>query len=165
MNSPLTGKKIVIFDLDGTLATVDARMQLATGGNSTESDYNKIDWSILHDPANIEMDKPNVPVVTMCDYLFEKGYHIYIFSGRSDKTQQATIEWLEKYQIKYHKLVMRPSATKEENFMPDEILKYKMLEQHADRDDILCVYDDRTKVVDMWRSVGLTCFQVAPGDF
>jgi hypothetical protein len=25
--------------------------------------------------------------------------------------------------------------------------------------------DDRQKVVDMWRAEGLTCFQVAPGDF
>ena len=25
--------------------------------------------------------------------------------------------------------------------------------------------DDRNKVVDMWREIGLTCFQVAPGGF
>ena len=30
---------------------------------------------------------------------------------------------------------------------------------------ILCVFDDRTKVVNMWRENGLSCFQVAPGDF
>lgn len=29
----------------------------------------------------------------------------------------------------------------------------------------LYIYDDRQKVVDMWRSKGLTCFQVAPGNF
>jgi len=27
------------------------------------------------------------------------------------------------------------------------------------------VFDDRTSVVDMWRSRGLTAVQVAPGDF
>jgi probable HAF family extracellular repeat protein len=26
-------------------------------------------------------------------------------------------------------------------------------------------FDDRNRVVDMWRSLGLTCLQVAPGDF
>jgi len=158
-------KSTVIFDLDGTLANIDTRMQLATGGNSTESDYRKINWEVLHDPKNIDLDVPKTPVLVMCNMLFDQGYKIYIFSGRSDKTKEATISWLEKWAIPYHKLVMRPSATKEENFMPDEILKYKMLEQHADRDDVLCVFDDRNKVVDMWRSVGLTCFQVAPGDF
>ena len=33
------------------------------------------------------------------------------------------------------------------------------------KDRILCVFDDRTKVVNMWRDNGLSCFQVAPGDF
>jgi hypothetical protein len=32
-------------------------------------------------------------------------------------------------------------------------------------DDIVCVFDDRQKVVDMWRDMGLTCMQVAPGNF
>jgi hypothetical protein len=33
------------------------------------------------------------------------------------------------------------------------------------KDRILCVFDDRQKVVDMWRDNGIDCFQVAPGDF
>jgi len=33
------------------------------------------------------------------------------------------------------------------------------------RKDILCVFDDRQKVVDMWRKNGITCFQVNYGDF
>jgi hypothetical protein len=51
------------------------------------------------------------------------------------------------------------------NFIPDEILKRDMLDNHADIDDIFLVVDDRQKVVDMWRNLGLTVFQVAPGDF
>ena len=31
--------------------------------------------------------------------------------------------------------------------------------------DIFAVFDDRNQVVDMWRQNGLTCFQVADGDF
>ena len=27
------------------------------------------------------------------------------------------------------------------------------------------VFDDRQRVVDMWRAEGIPCFQVAPGDF
>ena len=48
-------EKIVIFDLDGTLAIIDRRMQLATGGKSTESDYKKINWEkvskIMRNPS------------------------------------------------------------------------------------------------------------------
>ena len=50
-------------------------------------------------------------------------------------------------------------------FMPDEILKKKMLDLFVDIDDVFMTVDDRQKVVDMWRGLGLTCFQVAPGDF
>ena len=32
-------------------------------------------------------------------------------------------------------------------------------------DNVAMVFDDRQQVVDMWRSNGLTCFQVADGDF
>lgn len=33
------------------------------------------------------------------------------------------------------------------------------------RGRVLCAFDDRKRVVDMWRSEGITCYQVAPGDF
>jgi hypothetical protein len=49
--------------------------------------------------------------------------------------------------------------------MPDEILKKHMLDLFVDIDDVFLVVDDRNKVVDMWRALGLTVFQVANGDF
>jgi FMN phosphatase YigB (HAD superfamily) len=51
------------------------------------------------------------------------------------------------------------------NIKLDVILKKDMLDKHADIDDVFLVVDDRNKVVDMWRSLGLTVFQVADGDF
>jgi hypothetical protein len=56
-------------------------------------------------------------------------------------------------------------ATKEMRFMPDEILKKEMLDTFVNIDDVFLVVDDRDKVVKMWREEGLTCFQVAEGDF
>jgi hypothetical protein len=50
------------------------------------------------------------------------------------------------------------------DFTPDEELKRQWIEEYK-LEHILCIFDDRKKVVDMWRSLGLTCFQVAPGDF
>ena len=44
-------------------------------------------------------------------------------------------------------------------------MKKEMLDTFVDRNDVLMTVDDRQKVVDMWRAEGLTCFQVAPGDF
>ena len=40
-----------------------------------------------------------------------------------------------------------------------------MLDTLIDKDDVFAVFDDRQQVVDTWRANGLTCFQVADGDF
>jgi hypothetical protein len=52
------------------------------------------------------------------------------------------------------------------DYRKDYVVKREIYEQLIAPDyDILCVLDDRNSVVDMWREIGLTCLQVAPGDF
>ena len=46
-------------------------------------------------------------------------------------------------------------------FMPDDILKKKMLDTFVDINDVFVVVDDGQKVVDMWRDLDLNTFQVA----
>ena len=122
-------KKIVIFDLDGTLAIIDKRRDLARKPNG------KFDWDVFHDASNISLDVPNTPVIKMAQLFAEDGFLIAIFSGRSDKTEHTTRSWLTRTRVPFH------------------------------IDDVFLVVDDRQKVVDMWRDLGLTVFQVAPGDF
>ena len=150
-------KKTVIFDLDGTLALIDKRRELARKPNG------KINFDIFHDSANIKFDKPNWPVIKMAQLFAEQEFKIVIFSGRSDKTATATLSWLSQSKVPFNKLVMRPHKTM--NFVPDEVLKKDMLDKHLDINDIFMVVDDRQKVVDMWRSLGLICVQVAEGNF
>ena len=149
-------KKTVIFDLDGTLAIIDKRRDLAMASG-------KFDWDVFFDPTNIKLDKPNTPVIKMAQLFAGDGFNIVIFSGRSIKTQYTTKSWLTRNRVPFHKLVMRPHKTM--NFVPDEILKKDMLDKYADIDDVFLVVDDRQKVVDMWRDLGLNVFQVADGDF
>ena len=166
-------KKTIIFDLDGTLANIETRVKMSQKSNG------KMDWDVFFDPNNIETDKPNYPVISMAQLYYDAGYKIMIFSGRNDRSFDATVDWLKKHNVPFHNLVMRPDkfkdkswpiadgnpATPDMRFMPDEILKKKMLDLFVDIDDVFMTVDDRQKVVDMWRGLGLTCFQVAPGDF
>ena len=152
----MNNKNIVIFDLDGTLATVDARRKISIKSNG------KMDWNKFFDPDNIKLDIPNDPVVKMARLLAEDGFNIFIFSGRSDRTINATRSWLTRNRIPFHKLVMRDQA---KLFIPDDQLKKQFLDEHVDIDNIFAVFDDRQKVVDMWRKNGLTTFQVADGNF
>ena len=150
-------KNTVIFDLDGTLANIDARRKLATKSNG------KLDWDVFFDSSNIKLDVPNEPVVKMAQMFAENGFTNIIFSGRTDKTKYSTRSWLTHNRIPFQKLVMRDS--KINHYTPDDILKKDMLDKYADIDDVFLVVDDRNKVVKMWRDLGLSVFQVAEGDF
>jgi hypothetical protein len=50
---------------------------------------------------------------------------------------------------------------------PDDVLKQEFLDRMliVDRERLVAVFDDRDKVVAMWRRNGIACFQVAPGNF
>ena len=74
-----------------------------------------------------------------------------------------TVEWLEWNDVPFDKLVMRDSKTN--HFTPDDVLKKDMLDKHVDINDVFLVVDDRDRVVKLWRSLGLTTFQVSDGDF
>ena len=147
--------KKVIFDLDGTLALIDKRRDLATKDNG------KMDWNVFFDPDNIDLDLPNQTVIDMANLLHSQGYLIYIFSGRSDKTEDATKDWLDKHNVSYDLLQMRPQGLL---YKPDNDLKQDWLNV-IKKDTVAMVFDDRNQVVDMWRKNGLTTFQVADGDF
>ena len=167
-------KKTIIFDLDGTLANIDVRRDISLKPNG------KLNWDIFASPDSIlNFDTPNDPVIKMAQMFHNDGFKIVIFSGRNDRGFDATVQWLNNNNVPFDLLVMRPDkfkdkswpiadgnpATPDMRFMPDEILKKKMLDLFVDIDDVFMTVDDRQKVVDMWRGLGLTCFQVAPGDF
>ena len=149
--------KIVIFDLDGTLALIDKRRALATKNG-------KMDWDVFFNADNIKLDVPNTPVITMAQSLHSQGFKIVIFSGRSKVSYRTTRQWLIQNDIPFDMLQMRPTDDYH-HYMKDSALKQMWLDTLIDKDDVFAVFDDRNQVVDMWRSNGLTCFQVADGNF
>jgi phosphoglycolate phosphatase-like HAD superfamily hydrolase len=148
-------KKIVIFDLDGTIALIDHRRHFVEKKGPKASDE---DWRNFF--AACVDDQPNQPVIEILRALRAQGYYIVILSGRSDEVGSETKVWLKANDVPYDELHMRPEG----NYEPDQKWKARFISRF-EQSKILCVFDDRDKVVDMWRSKGITCFQVAPGDF
>jgi len=151
----------IIFDLDGTLADIENRRKLAVKANG------KMDWDIFFSSRLVETDEPNESVIEMARVLSAAGHKIAILSGRSKATKQVTMDWLDKHEVPFNVLKLRPTSHPWK-FMPDDKLKQGWLDDlwpDDKKDNIVCVFDDRTKVVNMWRENGLNCFQVAPGDF
>ena len=134
-------KKIVIFDLDGTLALIDKRRAISTKPNG------KMDWDVFFDPKNIKLDLPNQPVIDMANMLSKQGYKIYILSGRSDVTEEATMDWMADNDVPSGTIWMRPQ---EHLYMADNDLKQMWLDEIG-VDNVAMVFDDRNQVVDMWR--------------
>jgi phosphoglycolate phosphatase-like HAD superfamily hydrolase len=147
-------KNKVIFDLDGTLALIDERRALAAKPDG------KINWKTFFAPENIALDKPNEPVIEMFKCLADRGFEMIILSGRDAISRTETRAWLKEYGIHPDILWMRPQGS----FTPDDVLKQTWLGEIG-ADNVFCVFDDRDKVVQMWRNNGLTCFQVNYGNF
>lgn len=152
-------KPLYIFDLDGTLALIDHRRHFV---NDREDPHR---WRRFY--AACDEDAPNYPVISTMERL-RRFADIWIFSGRSDEVRQKTVEWLTAHTSFCSwdldtALVMRQAN----DYTPDDALKRQWLDAMLDEDRrrIVAAFDDRDRVVKMWRDAGIVCFQVADGGF
>ena len=143
-------EEIVIFDIDGTLADVSERLH--------HIKKKPKDWDSFF--QGIPQDKAIRSMVRLCNILYESGIKIILCSGRSDQYRKETIDWLAQEGVHYHELRLRGGNDRRS----DVIVKREML-GGMDRSKILFVVEDRSGVVEMWRSEGLVCLQCAPGEF
>lgn len=138
----------IIVDIDGTVARMVAR--------------GPFDEHLIH------LDELIESVANMVAMAAFSGIKIIFMSGRTDGCYDETWDWLLNKMPWLHlvdfELHMRRSV--EDRGRPDDIVKHEMFwREVADRYNVLFTIDDRNKVVAMWRAMGLTCAQVADGDF
>lgn len=168
---------LYIFDLDGTLALNGHREHFINPPEGCAKRVNtakkcdciamckfKPDWRRFF--AACVDDEPNLPVIDTMLSLISSGADVWIWSGRSSEVMEETKAWLQNHlslESENIPLCMRVEG----DFTPDEQLKQAWLEQMSahDRRRLVAVFDDREKVVAMWRANGVACFQVAPGAF
>lgn len=133
----------ILCDLDGTLSLLNGRNPF--------------------DASKCDRDLPNTPVIETVKSMYAAGYNIIFMSGREDKYREPTEVFIAEHLpgIPYE-LHMRPSN----DGRKDAIVKGELFDANVDEKyNVLFVLDDRNQVVDFWRSIGLTVFQVAEGNF
>lgn len=131
----------VICDIDGTLAHMRGR-----------SPY---DWH------RVGEDAPDKNVIELLKSL-KDSYEIILFSGRNNRSEKETVDWLNENDIPYNQLYMRQDG----DSRADSVVKQEMYESKVKgKFNVISVFDDRDQVVDMWRENGLKCLQVERGDF
>lgn len=141
----------VVFDLDGTIADTSHRSKYLDGT------MGKKDWRGFY--AACVNDAAHTHVLRVLFALESSGCRVEIWSGRSKEVEAETIQWLADHGLGHIPIKMREDG----DYTPDDVLKRDWLLQTTPRPDL--IFDDRKKVVDMWRAEGVPCFQVAPGDF
>ena len=143
----------VVVDLDGTLADCTHRLHHIRGRG-------RKNWDAFF--AACHLDDPN-PVVVALVKALGREHRLIFCSGRPERTRKATEQWLKKHVgITPQALYMRGDADRR----ADDIVKRELLQRmRNDQFDPALAIDDRRRVVEMWRSEGLVCAQVAEGDF
>lgn len=135
--------RAILVDLDGTLALLTERGPY---------DYLRCHLDVVNEPVK--------QVVLAYRACYGK---VLIISGREDVARDMTAAWLERHEIPYDGLFLRRRGDRRR----DTVVKREIFERAiAGRYRVDFVLDDRDQVVAMWREeMGLTCFQVAPGNF
>lgn len=146
-------RKAIIVDIDGTLRNCDNRLKFLEGDKKDwDSFYEYIRWDFLNEWCKAIIEK------------FQTDCTIILLTGRPSKSQvvKDTIAWLKSHSINFDELYFR----KEGDYRSDCIVKKEIYESQIKHDyNILFVLEDRKRVTQMWRDIGLTCLQCAEGDF
>ena len=148
-------QRAVIVDIDGTLAVL----------HRSPYDY----WLSYTDTVNSAVALVVNSLPGDVAILITSGREEYRHPNRRKRQQRPacnvrilTETWLRDNGIRYDRLIMRRSRDER----PDDIVKEELYREHIHPFyDVEFVLDDRNRVVDMWRRIGLRCFQVQPGDF
>lgn len=140
---PEHGDPAILVDIDGTLAHNDGHRG----------------W---YDYSLVGNDKVKTEIALIVSMYYSAGFTVVVMSGRDDSCEDATIDWLDFNGIPWDEIFMRKTG----DMRKDNIVKAELFDAHVrDVYDVEVVLDDRNQVVEMWRSLGLTCLQVAPGNF
>lgn len=146
-----------VFDIDGTIADCRHRIHHIKG-------IDEPDWEAFD--ADGPNDTPIPEVIQILTALHACGHRILLATGRNERGREYTEEWLAKHTVPYDWLLMRP----EHDHRPDTVVKKEVLdewlrEQERHPNDVLAIFEDRARVVDMWRTAGYRVLQVEPGNY
>ena len=143
---------IIIFDIDGTVADAEHRLH----------------W-IRTKPKNwvafgsaMDQDPPIESICTIARRCYTAGDTVLFCTGRSQEYRSTTEAWLAQHGLAYAALFMRSRGDFRQDFEVKRDLLDRIRALFGEPD---LVFEDRQQVVDMWRSQGIRCLQVDPGNY
>ncbi len=135
---------VVIFDIDGTLMNEEHRAE----------HRDKKDWATYFSLCGL--DSPIQHIIDLTHEYKNKGYEVWIMSGRPVSCESDTIESFKKHNVYYDHMKLRGEG----NFIPDYVIKPAWARKHIGLERIEVVYDDTPNVIESFRKKGLNVIDV-----
>lgn len=167
-------KKIVVVDIDGTIANIDHRLHYI-------KDIQNPDWDKFF--KKCDKDSPIEDIVELVNMFYRSDKFIIFLTGRSQVVLNETWMWIANNFTGFRRikdgsryagtqqsaLVMR----EEGDHRPDTEVKPELLQDFFDEMDgrqfnksmIHLILEDRDSMVKKWRELGYTCLQASDGNF
>lgn len=135
---------VVVFDLDGTLMDEVHRSHLREAK--------------LHEEYFMacDLDTPIPHIVKLTHEYHEKGYEVWLMSGRSEICEEKTIASMREHNVYFDKMKLRAK----DNFTPDFVLKPAWISKYIGLERVDYVYDDTDAVIAGFRKKGLNVIDV-----
>lgn len=114
-----------------------------------------------YDLTDCEVDTVNEPIAAILS-AFASRATLILLTGRPKEHRAKTVAWLKQHCIPYDIVMMRETG----DSRPDTVVKQELYQQHIEPHySVIFALEDRSRVVQMFRSLGLTVLQVAEGNY
>ena len=148
--------ELVVFDVDGTMANCDHRLHHIRPDKMKGQKKNFRAWE--------EGQDDDTPIPQICNiykrFVNDPDVIVIVLTGRNESTRYQTAAWLERHELGgYDELILKPKPS----HIPDTKFKEDVLDriirEYGKAPDM--VFEDRKRVIDMWRRRGVFVVDVA----
>lgn len=136
--------RVVVFDIDNTLMDETHRKHHRENG----------DWESYFDACHL--DTPIQSIVDLTHQYHEKGYEVWLMSGRSESCMEKTVVSLRTHNVYFDHIKLRGL----DNKIPDYILKPAWVGKYIGLERVDFVYDDLDRVIEGFKKKGLNVIDV-----
>ena len=133
-------KKIILCDIDGTIANNDHRQHFLQG---------KKDWDGFF--SELINDEPIDRIIKKINAYHDAGKNIIFLTGRPERFRYSTTLWLkENFEFEF-KLLMR----KDSDYRNKLEVKEEIFNENFSSNDIECIFDNDKDLIKMWNEKGI----------
>jgi beta-phosphoglucomutase-like phosphatase (HAD superfamily) len=149
-DGPVAPGPAAVFDLDGVLSDAAGRQHFLLGTG-------RKDWKSFFDHVGSD---PLVEDVNRLLELLDERLAIVLLSARPARVRAATMAWLERHDIRWDLLVMRPDGA-QESAVDFKRTVVELLQRVGF--DLRIAFEDDRRNVEMFRAKGVACVYIHSG--